>query len=499
MRKTGESGRTKYGGTISLEGNVPDEFGEAGRSVEPDSLMVDIDLSSLSDMIEVWKDVESVAKPDEREAVDELGDYCSNSTRMYLYEVGKIPLLSRAEERLLGQRIELGKRLQEIELSWYEKYADFPSAVDTAIIVLENMCRSLPLIGWLREELEMPPEFPLSQVLFDHRFRQTIDLELAPDIANRLALRVNLSPDDAADRLIDISLDSRLLPPFAIEALEGRGLLQENLRADILFQITELLSVWERRLVLHLDNIRRQASEARNNFIEANLRLVVSTAKMFSSRGMPFLDAVQEGNMGLIRAVEKYDHRRGYKFSTYATWWVRQAVARGIADQARIIRLPVHMVDTVHKFIRQSRKLAYEYGREPTTAEVAARIGIKVKKAEEIVRLIQEPVSLEKPVGNEWDSSLGDFIMDRRATPVEEASRIILEEQVREVLRHLSDREREIIRLRFGFAGGRDYTLEEVGRVFNVTRERVRQIEARALQKLRSMSHVSYLHCYLES
>src|SRR5919197_1832841 len=302
----------------------------------------------------------------------------------------------------------------------------------------------------------------------------------------------------------------RILPQYAkihgpAEGAERLGelvMLGQEVR-DVLVKHLDQLVVADpdeqRGLRRLADELIQRGDDARHNLTEANLRLVVSIAKKYIGRGMSFLDLIQEGNIGLIRAVEKFDYRKGYKFSTYATWWIRQAITRAIADQARTIRIPVHMVETINKLIRVSRGLLQELGREPTAEEIAERMLITADKVREIVKVSQEPVPLQTPIGEEEDSHLGDFIPDNQAlAPSDAASHKLLKEQVESVLEGLTGRERRVLQLRFGLEDGRTRTLEEVGREFNVTRERIRQIEAKALRKLRHPSRSRKLKDYLE-
>ena len=268
---------------------------------------------------------------------------------------------------------------------------------------------------------------------------------------------------------------------FAREILDGNETTSTDATREELEQLVEL------------------GDQAMQRFIKANLRLVVSVARKYGRAQMPLLDLVQEGNTGLIRAVEKFDYRKGFKFSTYATWWIRQAITRAIADQARTIRIPVHMVETINKMVRISRQLVQKLGREPSDEEIAHEMEIESGRVEEIRRIAQLPVSLETPIGEEEDSQLGDFIEDRNMpSPEDAAAGNLLHEQIEEMLDALSDREREVLRYRFGLEDGRSYTLEEVGRRFGVTRERIRQIEAKALRKLRHPSRSKKLRDFLE-
>ena len=316
--------------------------------------------------------------------------------------------------------------------------------------------------------------------------------ETEPDDFDEIMLREEAEADDEdliVDEAGEIDLESTIPKSIAVDA-PVRMYLKEIGKVPLLTADEEIELA---KRMEHGDE------EAKKRLCEANLRLVVSIAKRYVGRGMLFLDLIQEGNLGLIKAVDKFDYTKGYKFSTYATWWIRQAITRSIADQARTIRIPVHMVETINKLIRVSRQLLQTYGREPTPEEIGVEMGISVEKVREIQKIAQEPVSLETPIGEEEDSHLGDFIPDEDVpAPAEAAAFSMLKEQLVEVLDTLTDREQKVLKLRFGLEDGRARTLEEVGKEFDVTRERIRQIEAKALRKLRHPSRSKKLKDYLE-
>ena len=330
-----------------------------------------------------------------------------------------------------------------------------------------------------------------------YNYLEQNNIDVIPEVIDDSILKENDSmlDDDVDDEFLkneeeDIDLD-------AIDLLEGIG-TEDPVRMYLkeIGKVSLLSADEEIELAKRME---KGDEAAKKRLAEANLRLVVSIAKRYVGRGMLFLDLIQEGNLGLIKAVEKFDYRKGYKFSTYATWWIRQAITRAIADQARTIRIPVHMVETINKLIRVSRQLLQELGREPTPEEIAEEMDMPVDRVREILKISQEPVSLETPIGEEEDSHLGDFIQDDNVpVPADAAAFTLLKEQLVEVLSTLTDREQKVLRLRFGLDDGRARTLEEVGKEFNVTRERIRQIEAKALRKLRHPSRSRKLKDYLD-
>jgi RNA polymerase primary sigma factor len=329
-------------------------------------------------------------------------------------------------------------------------------------------------------------------------------------------------PEDVVDVEVEMDVESMAHEKWEDELHDGFGIVVADLESSLddpvrmylreIGRVPLLTAEEEVKLAQRMERgkaellkpnpnrrIVEDGEEAQRRLTEANLRLVVSVAKKYIGRGMSLLDLIQEGNIGLIRAVEKFDYTKGYKFSTYATWWIRQAITRAIADQARTIRIPVHMVETINRLIRISRRLLQDLGREPTSEEIAEQMEISAEKVREIIKVSQEPVSLETPIGEEEDSHLGDFIEDHTAlAPAEAASHQLLKEQVEDVLDSLTERERKVLQLRFGLDDGRSRTLEEVGKEFHVTRERIRQIEAKALRKLRHPSRSRKLKDYLD-
>ena len=422
--------------------------------------------------------------------VDLSGISLDDPVRIYLREIGRVPLLTGDQEVTLAQAMERGDYLARIQ---HELQGDDDGQIPlerVTQVIYERFKSGFPIAKSLHDAaFPEQPAATKSRVLAD-----VLPLTLLPEaainlVAEQYAIGVNVLEETLRSKRIEFDL----LSPDLQEILQPvDNWLEPDPRSTI--------------LALNVGQIERRWNEmevrgqiARKKLTEANLRLVVSVAKKYVGRGMSMLDLVQEGNLGLIRAVEKFQYHKGYKFSTYATWWIRQAITRAIADQARTIRIPVHMVETINRLIRTSRRLQQELGREPTSDEIALDMGLPSDKVRDIMKISQEPVSLEMPIGEEEDSNLGDFIEDSKAlAPSDAASLVVLKEQVEDVLFSLSERERRVLELRFGLDDGRSRTLEEVGREFGVTRERIRQIEAKALRKLRHPTRSKKLRDFLE-
>ena len=432
-------------------------------------------------------------------------DLIDDPVRMYLREIGRIRLLKAADERRLAREMEEWKYIERVEAELHERTGESPRAWECVHHFLIRIHAHLPLIDAFCRYHAIPKPETIADFLSDETLTKLLDGKLPEEMLNFVSELLNTEPDVVKSGIQELSLNRRLLPKEIMGLFKNPPAISDLNTLKDKPDFIKAIESYDPSYSRHFERVKTTGMWAQQTFVEGNLRLVVSVAKKYIGRGMSLLDLIQEGNIGLMRATDKFDYRRGTQFKAYATWGIRQSITRAIADQARTIQIPVHMIETINRLLRVSRRLVQENGREPTSEEIGAgmsttEVTISPERVREILKISQEPVSIETPIGEEEDSHLGDFIEDRSAlAPDEAVSYQILKKEVEDVLNTLNEREARVLQLRFGLEDGRSRTLEEVGRDFGVTRERIRQIEAKALRKLRQPTRSKKLRDFLDT